>query len=548
MKKGLWIGGLVLAVLMSISPLRAADVTWQAVGDSPRTQAPAATLAAPVALQASAVAPASLLMPLPGAIQPVSYETAIPVEEPPSRKPTPEIIAVSAPLTVATPPANEEQEEPFETLFAVDRPFRTASSGRVFMGGIQRTSAGIVVPAVETEGVPMVPGWQAPVDTSWGVGLPTGPLAEGLDTPPFPNFNPLRPRLYVSGEYLLWFIQGQSVPVLATTSSPSDFGVLGAPTTQVLFGGNQIGGNSPFSGGQYTAGYWLGCDQTKAVEITGFFLGTRSTNFTTNTSMNPVIGRPFEEANNGQETAQLTSLPQVATGSLNIHAPTSLWGLGANYRCLLCCGCNYRITALAGFRNINLDESLSITENIQGLSTAPQPFTNQMITVNDSFATQNHFYGGNLGVDARYYWGRWSVDVRGQVALGDNVQILDINGSQRFVSPTGVVQNFSGGLLALPSNIGHFTNNAFSVVPQIGLNLGYQILPNLRAFVGYNFLYWSNVIRPGTSIDRVLDVTQIPNFPLNPEPAPVAGQNPAPVFHVVGLWAQGISFGLQFLY
>ena len=181
------------------------------------------------------------------------------------------------------------------------------------------------------------------------------------------------------------------------------------------------------------------------------------------------------EANNGQETAQLTSLPGVTTGTLAIHAPTSLWGLGGNLRCLLCCGCNYRITALAGFRNVNLDESLTITENIQGLPTAPQPFTNQMITVNDSFATQNHFYGGNLGADVRYYWGRWSVDVRGQVALGDNVQILDISGSQRFVSPTGVVQNFTGGLLALPSNIGHFTNNAFSVIPQMGVNVGYQI-------------------------------------------------------------------------
>ena len=394
----------------------------------------------------------------------------------------------------------------------------------------------------------MVPGWDAPADASWGVGVPTGPLPEGLDGPPVAAFNPQRPRFYARGEYLLWWIQGQSAPVLATTSSPSDFGVLGAPTTQVLFGGNNIGGNSPFSGGQFTVGYWLGCDQTKAVEITGFFLGSRAANFTTNSSMNPVIGRPFVEANNGQETAQLTSLPQVTTGTLAIHAPTSLWGLGANLRCLLCCGCNYRITALAGFRNVNLDESLTITETIQGLPTAPQPFTNQMITVNDSFATQNHFYGGNLGADVRYYWGRWSVDVRGQVALGDNAQILDISGSQRFVSPTGVVQNFTGGLLALPSNIGHFTNNAFSVIPQMGVNIGYQILPNLRGFVGYNFLYWSNVIRPGTSIDRVLDVTQIPNFPLNPEPAPVAGQHPAPVFHEVGFWAQGISFGLEFLY
>ena len=544
MKKDLWIGSLVLVVLAPVSPLRAADLKWQAVGDAPGGEAAAAILEAPVALQASAATAASPLMPLPGTIQPVSYETAIPVVEPPSRKSTPEIIAVSAPLTAAAPPPADEQEDPGETLFAADRPFRTARPGRAFTNGIQRTSAGVAISSVGAGEAPMVSGWEAPVDASWGAGMPTGPFADAVEEPAFPQFTPRRPRFYASAEYLMWWIQGQSTPVLATTG---DQGILGNSGTQTLFGGNQIGGNSPFSGGMFTAGYWLDCEQKTAVEVTGFFLGSRSTNFTTNSSLNPVIGRPFLEANNGQEFAQLTSSPGVSTGTISIQAPTNLWGLGGNMRCLVCCGCNYRLSVLAGFRNINLDESLSITENVQGLPTAPQPFTNQMITVNDSFATQNHFYGGNLGANLRYYWGRWSVDVLAQVALGDNVQILDINGSQRFVSPAGMVQNFTGGLLALPGNIGHFTNNAFSVVPWIGLNLGYQILPNLRGFVGYNFLYWSNVIRPGTSIDRSLDVTQIPNFPLSPEPAPAPG-NPAPVFHEVGLWAQGISFGFEYLY
>jgi hypothetical protein len=129
---------------------------------------------------------------------------------------------------------------------------------------------------------------------------------------------------------------------------------------------------------------------------------------------------------------------------------------------------------------------------------------------------------------------------------------LGITGGQQFLPgiPTagGVAQHFTGGLLALPSNIGLFHHNAFSVVPQIGVNLGYNFLPNLRGFVGYNFLCWSNVIRPGTSIDRVLDVTQIPNFPLHPEPPPVPGQHPAPSFHEVGLWAQGLTFGFEFVY
>jgi hypothetical protein len=552
MKHGLWIGGFVLALMGAGPHLRAEDVQWRAVSDTPPTQAPAAALEAPQALKAKVVTATYAPAPLPDGLLPVSFETPapeVPKTLPP--RPTNEIIAVSAPVTAPSlAPVVAEEEEQTDSLFAVDRPLRPSVPRRRASGPVVRTSAS--VPAGAPVEVPTVPGWDAPADASWGVGTPLAPFTTAYDASLDGGVNLLHPRLYLQGEYLLWWIQGDPVPVLATTSAPSDFAVLGAPSTQVLFGGNSINGNSPFSGARFTAGYWLGCDGKTAVEITGFFLAPRSANFHTDSSLNPVIGRPFQEANNGQETAQLTALPNVSVGSLNIHSPSSLWGLEGNLRCILCCGCNcswsYRVTALAGFRNINLDERLTITENVQGLATAPPPFTNQTITVMDSFATQNHFYGGQVGIDGRWYWGRWSVDGRIKVALGDTVQQLDINGSQRFVSPSGTVQNFTGGLLALPSNIGHLMNNAFSVVPEAGVNVGYQILPRLRGYVGYNFLYWSNVIRPGSSIDRVLDVTQIPNFPVTPTPAPVPGQHPAPTFHQEGFWAQGITFGFEFIY
>jgi hypothetical protein len=573
MKNGLWIGGLVLALFARGSDLIAEDGKWRPVDSAPDTEASGVSLDRPVALQArpvsgampSAVVPTGET-PVPSSgLVPASYETPArsaarsavrPATEKPPSHPAPEIIAVSAPAQPLPPPTPPDEEEQTESLFAIDRPLRSITARRRAPGGtVVQAAATSTVPMAPTapSALPMVPGFGAPVDTSW---LPSGetswiagqPNLFGVDEgdgAAGPGFRPLGNRFYVGGEYLLWWLQGQQTPVLATTSSPADSGILGAPSTQVLFGGNGIN-SGPFSGGRFWAGYWLNCKT--ALEVNGFFLGQRSANFSTNTSMNPVIARPFLEANNGQEFAQLTSLPGVTSGTLSINAPTNLWGLGGNLRCLLCCGCNYNIYALLGFRNVNLDEKLNIEEDIQGLATAPQPFTNQTITVNDSFATQNHFYGGNIGLGGFWYWGRWSINANTQVALGDTVQMLDINGSQRFVSPTGQVQNFTGGLLALPSNIGHFSNNAFSVVPEVGVNLGYNFTPGLRAFVGYNFLYWSNVIRPGTSIDRSLDVTQIPNFPLNPEPAPVPGQHPAPVFHEVGFWAQGISFGLQYVY
>jgi hypothetical protein len=533
MKNGRWIGGLLLALLAHAPHLRAGEVQWQAAASPARQEDPGVTLGRPEALRETpALAPAAPA-PSPSGMVLLGYEVPQSPAEKPARLPAtlPDIIAVSAPvLPPAPPPAPAPEEEPIETQFAIDRPLRPRLVGR-------RPSSPIVQASAE------VPNWNA----DWFTEPPSAPLVGASEelacAAPLPSGR--SPRFYASGEYLLWWLQGQQVPVPATTSNPQDFGILGAPSTQVLFGGNGIN-TGPFSGGRFTVGYVLGCRE--AIEITGFFLGPRAANFSTASFDHPVIGRPFMEVNNGQESAQLTALPGVAAGMLTIHAPTFLWGLEGNLRCLLCCGCNWRLSALAGFRNINLDERLTITENIQGLSTAPPPFTNQTITVIDSFRTQNHFYGGQGGIAGRWYWGRWSLDGWGKVALGANVQILDISGSQRFVSPTGVVQNFTGGLLAEPSNIGHFSHTVFSVVPEVGLNVGYQIRPYLRGFVGYNFLYWSNVIWPGTSIDRGIDVTQIPNFPLNPAPAPVAGRHPAPIFHEVGFWAQGITFGLEFVY
>jgi hypothetical protein len=543
-----WFGIVVLAVIMSASPTYAEDAPWKAVSEVP-SNTPAARLEAPVPLTTGSAASLATTIPAfaetENTVQQVGYQTVVPANLPPNMgHEKPEIIAVSVPAAKSASANSDDLGDSSESLFAVDRPLRRLTP-------VSATKAGFAPSATSASSIPntLPPAaeWDSSADTSWGFGAQDATIVDDVDSPFGTPYNRPGSRVYTTAEYLLWWLQGQATPVLASTGTTTGFGILGAPGTQVLFGGNSLG-SGPYSGGRFTLGYWLNDERTKAVEVTGFFLGQLSSSFSTNSSEHPVIARPFLNANNGQELVQLTSVPGEGSGTLSVNAPTSLWGLEGNLLCLWCCGCNYRIMPLIGFRNINLDESLTVTENIQSLPTAPPPFTNQTITVTDTFNTQNHFYGGQVGLAAWWYWGRWSIQSRGKLAMGDTVQLLDISGSQRFVSPTGAVQNFTGGLLALNSNIGHYSHNAFSVIPEVGINLGYQILPNLRAFVGYNFLYWTNVIRPGTSIDRALDVTRIPNFPLNPEPAPLPGLHPAPVFHEVGLWAQGLTFGLQYNY
>ena len=47
--------------------------------------------------------------------------------------------------------------------------------------------------------------------------------------------------------------------------------------------------------------------------------------------------------------------------------------------------------------------------------------------------------------------------------------------------------------MALPSNIGHYSRDQFSVVPEVGLNVGYQLTRHVSLSAGYTCIYWSNV-------------------------------------------------------
>jgi hypothetical protein len=83
------------------------------------------------------------------------------------------------------------------------------------------------------------------------------------------------------------------------------------------------------------------------------------------------------------------------------------------------------------------------------------------------------------------------------------------------------------------------------VVPEVGFNVGYQLTSRMRVFVGYNFLYIGNALRPEGLIDQGIDVARIPNFPAGGA-TPLAFPRPAPQFNLSDYFVQGISFGLEF--
>jgi hypothetical protein len=366
------------------------------------------------------------------------------------------------------------------------------------------------------------------------------------------------PRFWARGEFLYWWTNGYHLPILVTTSpatTPQALqGVLGVPGTVVLYGGNNTS-NGPVPGGRFSFGWNFDPCGLCGIDASYFFLGRKEDNFF---ATGPVLARPFFNLNSGTQDRQLTSSPGINAGdvfklrgSIAVNNFSDFQGGDINLRGLLCADCNYSLYGFAGFRYLDLHEKTTITEDVVSAAAVPGfPIfdVGNHIVVQDSFATRNQFYGGQVGLDGEIRRGRWFLGSRLQVGVGNTVETITINGSQTVTTLAGAQQVFRGGLLALPSNIGTFTANKFSVVPQVGVRVGYSLTDNMRVFVGYDFLFWSNVVRPGDQIDTTLNVTQIPNFappglfPTSPIVRPIVP------FRTTGFMAQGLSAGFEWRY
>ncbi len=369
---------------------------------------------------------------------------------------------------------------------------------------------------------------------------------------------------YGSVEYLNWWTKGQALPPLVTTSPGTvpveQQGVLG-PNTTVLFGGNTLSQQLQ-PGARFTLGYWFAQCPCWAVESSGFFLSQNTRNFAANSTMFPVLGRPIVNQNmGGVEDRELTASPITSpvmpgnvairsTGSIRVDVPTQFWGAEVNARRRLCCGDCYYVDLLGGYRHLSLSEGVHISEDLVLLSNVPGTpiLKGDRVMVVDRFDTRNEFNGGQVGVAGEYRWRKLYVGGTVKVALGVVSESIDIHGSTTITAAAnGAVTRFGAGLLAVGSNSGHFTRNEFAVAPEVMLKVGYQVTDNLRVFVAYDFLYLSNVVRPGDQIDRTIDVSQVPFFA--PGTPPVAnGQRPIVPFRSSDFWAQGVSVGLEWRY
>jgi hypothetical protein len=362
---------------------------------------------------------------------------------------------------------------------------------------------------------------------------------------------------FVNAEYLLWFLKRDNLPALVTQgdANQSQFlnstgipGALGVPGTVVL--DQHLNGDTSHSGVRLNVGAWLDTEQTLGIQGSYFFLfqAGPKTSYSGDGSSSTVISRPFFNVATGVQDASEVYGPGVS-GALSITNPSSMMGGDVNvvYNYSTSSLSGIRLAWLIGARYLALDEKLVINQTSDYLPDSTGVGA-QTYVINDNFTTYNRFYGGQVGGQIESLLGPLYVQILAKCALGQTNETVHISGMTTQNNPPdpnlglpGVVTSASG-LLAQPSNVGKYTRNTLSLVPEAQLNIGYSFNENFMLKLGYNLIVWTNVVRPGTSIS-----TSLNQQPLG-DPVPVQPALPQFNFHSSTFWAQGFQVGFQWTF
>ncbi len=209
-----------------------------------------------------------------------------------------------------------------------------------------------------------------------------------------------------------------------------------------------------------------------------------------------------------------------------------------------------RTHLLAGFRYLSLEEDFNLTQPSLELAGGETDFngaavqTGDLEVIRDAFNARSQFYGAQVGLRSEFDRGPFYAEFTGKVGLGDSHESVLVSGNTTLVpAATGIPVVAPGGFFATSTNIGRPVRDRFAVVPECNVNVGYQLFPQLRLFVGYSFIYWSDVVRAADQIDRIVNLTAVPSsgtFGTLTGPA-----RPAVPFRGTDFWMQGVSFGFE---
>ena len=344
-------------------------------------------------------------------------------------------------------------------------------------------------------------------------------------------------RLWVRGEYIAWSPKGVDLPSLLT-SAP----VANPANTTVLFGNNEFF-QQMSSGGRLSGGFWWTPEQLGGIEASYFDLDGNDQEITAEGDGATILTRPYFNVQGGPPNVAIVAAPGVLDGAINIRADMELSGAECLLRRVAVRRPGFQLDMMAGYRYGGLLDRLATTEAMVSLNPSSGWATGTVIERLDSFKTATDFHGGEVGLLARWNRNRWALDVTGKVALGGNTITSSIAGSTRTwtdANSTTVLDSHSGGLLALPSNIGRYSESEFAVMSELEVALRYELTCDLWFRLGYNFLGWNRVSRLADQLDVSVNPSQMLSGAL------IGASRPAFTSASTSFWAQGLNVGLEY--
>jgi hypothetical protein len=366
------------------------------------------------------------------------------------------------------------------------------------------------------------------------------------------------PYAWIDARYLFgWFKKDQSPP-LATTGPAvaANPGALDDPQTTVLFDGKHLH-DQPYNGGYFTAGGWFDECQYFGGELGYFFFAEQDHGYITNANGFPGTAglyQPFFNPLTGTEdvfvVAQQGDPNGPVSGSTKITSQSRLQGADGHFLFSFCRGMSFRCDAIAGVRWLGLEESLTIEDNMQlrGPFAGSGVLLPATVAITDRFSTRNDFIGGDFGLKSHFVNNCWSLDLLTRVALGGNHQVVRGDGLTGISFLGFPIVNFTRvGRFIGPANSGVFGNDIFSVVPEVGLTLGYAPTHWCKFTIGYNWMYWTNVVRPGGQVDRVVNPIGVPTRP-EFQSNLYEPRRPGVGYNETDIWLQAITVGMQFTF
>jgi len=335
-------------------------------------------------------------------------------------------------------------------------------------------------------------------------------------------------RLWFQADYLLWFLRSDSLPPLVSVATSNGNGNV-YPNGSINHGG--------FSGVRGTAGMWLDDERTIGIEGGYFWLAPQHQTFGVASLGQVQYQRPVIMLNDGNQIFNFPVSGGGIIGGITTDTKTSLMGAEAN---ILIGGPDVKpdgFDFLVGFRYLDLSERVQINDTSGAIGFGT-------LSSYDRFTTRNQFYGGQIGTRIRVLFGEnWRSDLGIKLALGGLQAEAESAGGTVLQGTNAPPFGVPVGLLTAGTVRG-MTQTRTVFMPEVNWALTCRLSEHIRFTAGYNFLYLTEVLRPGGVVDTTVNTTFIPF-------GPTAGsgiQHRGLRSDFTDLWAQGLNLGLSFEY